>query len=63
MTTVASVWTHAQFLDGTVIKGHTLSLRTPALADDYGFSGGGMQAGTFGAAVVRAPRIGPACAA
>jgi hypothetical protein len=25
-----------------------------------GFSGGGMQGGTFGAAVVRAPQIGPA---
>jgi len=24
MTTVASVWTHAQFLDGTAIKGHAL---------------------------------------
>ena len=27
MTTVASVWTHAQFLDGTAIKGHALGLR------------------------------------
>jgi hypothetical protein len=27
MTTVASVWTHAQFLDGAVIKGPALSLR------------------------------------
>src|SRR5262249_14602811 len=27
MTTVASVWTHAQFLDGTAIKGHALSLK------------------------------------
>src|SRR5215471_11962531 len=30
MTTVASVWTHAQFLDGTAIKGHALSLRIAA---------------------------------
>ena len=27
MTTVASVWTHAQFLDGTAIRGHALGLR------------------------------------
>ena len=27
MTTVASVWTHAQFLDGTAIKGPALSLQ------------------------------------
>src|SRR5208283_3249137 len=27
MTTVASVWTHAQFLEGTTIKGHALGLR------------------------------------
>src|SRR5499433_2843103 len=27
MTTVASVWTHAQFLDGAAIKGNTLGLR------------------------------------
>ena len=27
MTTVASVWTHAQFLDGTAIKGHALGLQ------------------------------------
>ena len=26
MTTVASVWTNAQFLDGAAIKGHTLGL-------------------------------------
>ena len=26
MTTVASVWTHAQFLDGATIKGHALGL-------------------------------------
>jgi hypothetical protein len=30
MTTVASVWTHAQFLDGTGIKGPALSLRIAA---------------------------------
>jgi hypothetical protein len=30
MTTVASVWTHAQFLDGTAIKGPSLSLRIAA---------------------------------
>ena len=30
MTTVASVWTHAQFLDGSVIKGPPLSLRIAA---------------------------------
>ena len=30
MTTVASVWTNAQFLDGTAIKGHALGLRVAA---------------------------------
>ena len=30
MTTVASVWTNAQFLDGTAIKGHPLGLRIAA---------------------------------
>jgi hypothetical protein len=30
MTTVASVWTHAQFLDGSGIKGPALSLRIAA---------------------------------
>jgi hypothetical protein len=30
MTTVASVWTNAQFLDGTAIKGPGLSLRIAA---------------------------------
>lgn len=30
MTTVASVWTHAQFLDGTAITGHPLGLRIAA---------------------------------
>ena len=30
MTTVASVWTHAQFLDGTAVKGHALGLRIAA---------------------------------
>ncbi|HEY2117604.1 MAG TPA: hypothetical protein VGH37_00330 [Candidatus Acidoferrum sp.] len=29
-TTVASVWTHAQFLDGIAIKGHALGLRIAA---------------------------------
>jgi hypothetical protein len=30
MTTVASVWTHAQFLGGTVLKGHALGLKIAA---------------------------------
>ena len=30
MTTIASVWTHAQFLEGTAIKGHALGLRIAA---------------------------------
>jgi hypothetical protein len=30
MTTVASVWTHAQLLDGTPIKGHSLGLKIAA---------------------------------
>ena len=30
MTTVASVWTNAQFLDGTAIKGHALGLQIAA---------------------------------
>ena len=30
MTTVASVWTHNQFLDGTAIKGHALGLKIAA---------------------------------
>ena len=30
MTTVASVWTHAQFIDGTKIQGHALGLRIAA---------------------------------
>ncbi|HME73960.1 MAG TPA: hypothetical protein VKM54_29480 [Myxococcota bacterium] len=30
MTTIASVWTHAQFLDGAAIKGHPLGLRIAA---------------------------------
>ena len=29
-TTVASVWTHNQFIDGTAIKGHALGLRIAA---------------------------------
>src|SRR5262249_23080781 len=30
MTTVASVWTHAQFLNGAAIRGHALGLRIAA---------------------------------
>src|SRR5436305_9679495 len=30
LTTIASVWTHAQFVDGTAIKGHALGLRIAA---------------------------------
>jgi len=30
MTTVASVWTHAQFIDGSAISGHTLGLKIAA---------------------------------
>src|SRR5215510_14856907 len=30
MTTVASVWTHNQFIDGTAIKGHALGLKIAA---------------------------------
>jgi DNA-binding beta-propeller fold protein YncE len=30
LTTIASVWTHAQFLDGAAIKGHALGLRIAA---------------------------------
>jgi hypothetical protein len=30
MTTVASVWTHNQFIDGTTIKGHALGLKIAA---------------------------------
>jgi hypothetical protein len=30
LTTIASVWTHAQFLDGTAITGHALGLRIAA---------------------------------
>jgi hypothetical protein len=30
LTTIASVWTHAQFLDGAAITGHTLGLRIAA---------------------------------
>ena len=38
LTTIASVWTHAQFVDGAAIKGHALGLRiaagnVPNLAD------------------------------
>ena len=30
LTTIASVWTHAQFVDGTAIRGHALGLRIAA---------------------------------
>ena len=30
MTTIASVWTHAQFIDGTAIRGHALGLKIAA---------------------------------
>ena len=30
MTTVASVWTHAQFIDGATLKGHALGLKIAA---------------------------------
>ena len=30
MTTVASVWTHAQFMDGATVQGHALGLRIAA---------------------------------
>jgi len=30
MTTIASVWTHNQFIDGTAIKGHALGLKIAA---------------------------------
>ena len=30
MTTVASVWTHNQFIDGTAIKGQPLQLKIAA---------------------------------
>jgi hypothetical protein len=29
-TTIASVWTHNQFIDGTAIRGHALSLKIAA---------------------------------
>src|SRR5262249_36582603 len=48
MTTVASVWTHAQFLNGAAIKGHALGLRiaagnVPSFVD--------LQTGGWGAAI------------
>jgi hypothetical protein len=48
MTTVASVWTNAQFLDGTALKGHALGLKIAAgnvlsLVD--------LQSGGWGAAI------------
>src|SRR5262249_60155613 len=45
MTTVASVWTHAQFLNGAAIKGHALGLKIAAdnvpNFVDLGTGGGG----------------------
>jgi hypothetical protein len=43
MTTVASVWTHAQFLDGSAIKGHALGLKIAAgnLPNFVDLAGGG----------------------
>jgi streptogramin lyase len=48
MTTIASVWTHAQFLDGTAIKGNALGLKiaagnVPNFVD--------LQTGSWGAAI------------
>ena len=48
MTTVASVWTNAQFLNGTALRGHPLGLRiaagnVPSLAD--------LQSGGWGATI------------
>src|SRR5215470_7353923 len=48
MTTVASAWTHAQFLNGAAIKGHALGLRiaagnVPSLVD--------LQTGGWGATI------------
>src|SRR5262245_7647232 len=48
MTTVASVWTHAQFLNGAAIKGHALGLKiaagnVPSLVD--------LQTGGWGATI------------
>ena len=48
MTTVASVWTHNQFINGTAIKGHALGLRiaagnVPSFVD--------LQTGGWGAAI------------
>ena len=35
MTTVASVWTHNQFLDGPEIKGHALGLRSRLATSEF----------------------------
>src|SRR5262245_14859342 len=48
MTTVATVWTHNQFIDGTTIKGHALGLKiaagnVPSFVD--------LQGGGWGAAI------------
>src|SRR5262249_51008847 len=55
MTTVASVWTHAQFLDGTAIKGHALGLKiaagnVPSFVD--------LQTGGWGATIQDPPNAG-----
>jgi hypothetical protein len=48
MTTVASVWTHAQFIDGTAIKGPALGLRIAA-GNVHNFVD--LATGGFGAAI------------
>ncbi len=48
MTTVASVWTNAQFLNGTSIKGHTLGLKIAA-GNVPGFAD--LQTGGWGTAI------------
>ena len=48
MTTVASVWTHAQFLDGITIKGHALGLKIAA-GNMHNFVG--LQTGWWGEAI------------
>jgi hypothetical protein len=48
MTTIASVWTHAQFLDGTAIKGNTLGLKVAA-GNVHNFVD--LQTGGWGAAI------------
>ncbi len=53
MTTVASVWTNAQFIDGAAIKGPALGLKiaagnVPNFVD--------LRTGGWGTTIVRAPR-------